>query len=221
VDANPFRYRGYYYDKETKLYYLNSRYYDPETSRFISPDKPENLFKSATVPFGANLYQYCYNNPVMYTDSTGQFPFLIFAIAALAVGLTAGATVGAVTAYNDGLTGWDFAQRVITKAAIGTAIAGATLVLGGVTVGGLGGALGVSTALMNGLKTVYAVGMLGMVFGTAAALTVNGIPFQWDGARFKNNDQSKLQVGGNKALDHLYFNNPRVKPRVTGVQMLY
>ena len=36
--ANPFRYRGYYYDEETGLYYLKSRYYDPETGRFITID---------------------------------------------------------------------------------------------------------------------------------------------------------------------------------------
>ena len=35
---NPFRYKGYYYDEETKLYYLTSRYYDPEVGRFITPD---------------------------------------------------------------------------------------------------------------------------------------------------------------------------------------
>ena len=38
-DANPFRYRGYYYDTETGLYYLNSRYYDPEVGRFINADR--------------------------------------------------------------------------------------------------------------------------------------------------------------------------------------
>jgi RHS repeat-associated core domain len=42
-DINPIRYRGYYYDVETGLYYLKSRYYDPETGRFISPDNIENL----------------------------------------------------------------------------------------------------------------------------------------------------------------------------------
>ena len=36
--ANPFRYRGYYYDSESGLYYLNSRYYDPEVGRFINAD---------------------------------------------------------------------------------------------------------------------------------------------------------------------------------------
>jgi len=74
VNLNPFRYRGYYYDTDTNLYYLNTRYYDPETGRFLNPDKPENLFLEATQPFGANLYQYCYNNPIMLTDSSGQGP---------------------------------------------------------------------------------------------------------------------------------------------------
>jgi RHS repeat-associated protein len=70
--SNPFRYRGYYYDPETKLYYLNSRYYDPETSRFINADDPNNLLTESMMPSGANLYQYCYNNPVMYTDSSSE-----------------------------------------------------------------------------------------------------------------------------------------------------
>lgn len=35
---NPFRYRGYYYDVESGLYYLNSRYYDPQTGRFINAE---------------------------------------------------------------------------------------------------------------------------------------------------------------------------------------
>ena len=38
ADINPIRYRGYYYDTETGLYYLQSRYYDPETGRFINAD---------------------------------------------------------------------------------------------------------------------------------------------------------------------------------------
>ena len=38
ANVNPYRYRGYYYDIETGLYYLQSRYYDPETGRFINAD---------------------------------------------------------------------------------------------------------------------------------------------------------------------------------------
>ena len=67
---NPFRYRGYYYDTETGLYYLNSRYYDPSIGRFINADdigyiQPEQIN-------GLNLFAYCGNNPVMYTDPDGK-----------------------------------------------------------------------------------------------------------------------------------------------------
>ncbi len=66
---NPFRYRGYYYDIETKLYYLISRYYDPETCRFISADSIEYLDPETLG--GLNLYAYCCNNPVMRKDFDG------------------------------------------------------------------------------------------------------------------------------------------------------
>ena len=57
---NPYLYRGYRYDSETGLYYLNSRYYDPETGRFINADGLINQ----GFPFGNNLFVYCGNNPV-------------------------------------------------------------------------------------------------------------------------------------------------------------
>lgn len=60
---NPFRYRSYYYDTETKLYYLQSRYYNPEVGRFVNADNAEILFNvSKTVDF--NLYAYCGNDCV-------------------------------------------------------------------------------------------------------------------------------------------------------------
>lgn len=69
---NPFRYRGYYFDEETSLYYLNSRYYDPSTCRFISPDNIEYLDSNSIN--GLNLYTYCGNNPIMYADPSGHMP---------------------------------------------------------------------------------------------------------------------------------------------------
>ena len=68
---NPIRYRGYYYDKETNLYYLNSRYYSPEWRRFISPD--DTSYLDPETPNGLNLYCYCGNNPVMGYDPYGTF----------------------------------------------------------------------------------------------------------------------------------------------------
>ena len=64
---NPFRYRGYYYDTETKLYYLQSRYYNPETGRFLNVDSC--LYSHM---LGYNLYLYCHNNPVNYYDPKGD-----------------------------------------------------------------------------------------------------------------------------------------------------
>ena len=67
---NPLRYRGYYYDTETSLYYLQSRYYDPETCRFINADSL--LIAGNDYIQGTNMYAYCYNNPVMYVDPSGE-----------------------------------------------------------------------------------------------------------------------------------------------------
>ena len=71
---NPFRYRGYYYDQETQLYYLQSRYYDAETGRFINADAfaTTNLYNALAV----NVYTYCRNNPVMLYDQNGMYSFL-------------------------------------------------------------------------------------------------------------------------------------------------
>ena len=69
-NINPFRYRGYYYDVETGLFWLSSRYYSPELCRFISPDDVSYLDPSSIN--GLNLYAYCANNPVMYVDPSGH-----------------------------------------------------------------------------------------------------------------------------------------------------
>ena len=71
---NPLRYRGYYYDTETSFYYLQSRYYDPETGRFISRDS--YLIAGNDIIQGTNMYAYCYNKPVMYVDPTGHASLL-------------------------------------------------------------------------------------------------------------------------------------------------
>ena len=69
--ANPFRYRGYYYDDETELYYLNSRYYDPEMGRFVNAD---GYVSTGQGVLGNNMFTYCGNNPANYFDESGQDP---------------------------------------------------------------------------------------------------------------------------------------------------
>ena len=67
---NPFRYRGYYWDSNLGLYYLISRYYDPQTGRFINSDTLDYLDPETLG--GLNLYAYCGNNPVMGVDPEGH-----------------------------------------------------------------------------------------------------------------------------------------------------
>lgn len=99
---NPIRYRGYYYDRETNLYYLNSRYYNPEWRRFLSPD--DSAYLDTESVNGLNLYCYCNNDPVNYCDPSGHL-----ALATILLGCFAAFAVGsAVSAVSQGLQyGWD------------------------------------------------------------------------------------------------------------------
>ena len=88
--VNPIRYRGYYYDSETGLYYLGSRYYDPAVKRFMNADGAA----FATInPYGdgltdKNYFAYCNNNPVMQKDDDGE-------LGHIAVGAIIGGVLGA------------------------------------------------------------------------------------------------------------------------------
>ena len=66
---NPYRYRGYRYDTETGLYYLQSRYYDPQIGRFINAD---DIISDAGKTNGYCLFVYCLNNPITYVDDAGH-----------------------------------------------------------------------------------------------------------------------------------------------------
>ena len=66
---NPLRYRGYVYDQECNLYYLQSRYYDPSTGRFLNADSYPSTGQGI---LGNNMFAYCGNNPVNRVDYTGQ-----------------------------------------------------------------------------------------------------------------------------------------------------
>ena len=68
-NLNPFRYRGYYQDTETGLYYLMSRYYDAVTHRFINAD---GYFQAGTSILDGNTFAYCANNPVSHSDTNGN-----------------------------------------------------------------------------------------------------------------------------------------------------
>ena len=137
--ANPFRYRGYYFDTETGLYYLNSRYYDPATRRFINADDPSiPVLEQATDIGGLNLYSYCLNNPVNCFDPTGRFVLNVFLVCLIA-GAAIGGILGGVTAAQKGV---DILTGVLTGILLGGAV-GAVAGLGGAYLaGGLSGVAG-------------------------------------------------------------------------------
>ena len=82
---NPFRYRGYVYDEETGLYYLRSRYYNPEWKRFINAD---DLVGKIGTLLCHNQYSYCGNSPILYSDQNGHaFAIGIFDFDSVAVPL--------------------------------------------------------------------------------------------------------------------------------------
>ncbi len=114
---NPFLYRGYVYDEETGLYYLQSRYYKPEICRFINVDDASYL--GANDDFiSYNLFAYCLNNPVNRTDDSGNLSLPNWAKVAIGAVATVAATV--VTVATGGA-----AAPVLISVAMSTAVSGA------------------------------------------------------------------------------------------------
>ena len=68
ANINPFRYRGYYYDAENQLYWLQSRFYDPNTGRFLNAD---GYVSTGQGILSTNMFLYCLNNPIRYIDESG------------------------------------------------------------------------------------------------------------------------------------------------------
>ena len=84
ANQNPFRYRGYYYDSESGMYYLQSRYYDPVTGRFLNAD---NIVTTEQSLVGTNVFAYCGNNPVVSEDETGHFWDTVFDVVSIVVSI--------------------------------------------------------------------------------------------------------------------------------------
>ena len=126
-NVNPIRYRGYYYDKETGWYYLNSRYYDPEVKRFINADTTDILSATGNL-YDKNLFAYCDNNPVMRVDVGGEFWDTIFDVVSLVASIVdvvsspsdpmawAGLGTDVVCLVTPGLTGGGTLVRAASKA---------------------------------------------------------------------------------------------------------
>lgn len=118
LDFNPFRYRGYYYDEETGFYYLNSRYYDPVTGRFINPDNIAVLSLTPDALTDKNLYAYCDNNPVMRADHGGEFWNLLIGAA---VGATISLVSSVISEVIEGNWEWKDVGQIFISTTIGAA----------------------------------------------------------------------------------------------------
>lgn len=194
---NPFRYRGYYYDVETQLFYCNSRYYSPELCRFISPDSIEYLDPSSIN--GLNLYCYCMNNPIMYADPSGHLPeWAAWLISGAAIvggivlcatgvgGILGGVLIGAgagslINGYVTEASGGDF-----TAGYIGGAISGALCGVGA----GLGGmAFAAASEVANLACMGYlALGVTASFAGGFAGNLAGTVYTSWHNSGFKNVD---------------------------------
>ena len=98
--ANPISYRGYVYDTETGLYYLNSRYYNPTWGRFINADSPAVVTASlGSASWDKNLFAYCDGNPVNRADDGGEFWHFIVgaAVGGLISGISTAISGGSLT----------------------------------------------------------------------------------------------------------------------------
>ena len=106
--VNPLRYRGYVYDEETGLYYLQSRYYNPQWGRFISVDR---YISTGQGILGCNMFAYSLNNPVVLQDPTGELAITISTLILIGSAI-AGAVATAYTAYIEYQAGFDTAQII-------------------------------------------------------------------------------------------------------------
>ncbi|QAA33761.1 RHS repeat-associated core domain-containing protein [Clostridium manihotivorum] len=98
---NPYRYRGYRYDTETGLYYLQSRYYNPDWGRVINADDTDQLNNTNEDLLDYSMFAYCNNNPVNKIDSDGRFAFALGIYAIPGIGEVAlGITVSGMALYG-------------------------------------------------------------------------------------------------------------------------
>ena len=160
---NPFRYRGYYYDTETGLYYLESRYYNPELGRMMSADSLSVMGMSKTTLNDRNLYNYCDGNPVGRVDESGTFPVAIFIQGAIGgvIGFASGVMTAGAVAEIEG-------RKVTKKEAL---VAGLTGLASGALSGAISGMTGILTP-----KKIFEYQWLGniAVAGIAAGLAADG-----------------------------------------------
>ena len=160
------RYRGYYFDTETGLYWVQTRYYNPEWCRWISPDTLDYL--DPETAHGLNLYAYCGDDPVNFADPSGHLGVFFTVLLATLAGATFGAFKGvAKQIYNGEQWNWDASSwdfKEIGKEILLGSATGFAFGLGGVAGGIVKGSFQAITVAGKTLSVAQSVGFL---LGTA------------------------------------------------------
>ena len=181
TETNPIRYRGYYYDTETRLYYVNSRYYDPAVKRFVNSDDSEIIDGSNAHLLENNLFAYCFNNPINMIDEDGNWPQWAKNLLKVGIGIAAIGIGVAATVATGG------AAAPVLLASIKIAATSATL--GAITGAGLGA---ISSRLSTGnWQGAGKAALSGAVDGAADGFMWGGISA---GATFTTVAVKKVQI---------------------------
>lgn len=188
---NPLRYRGYVYDQETGLYYLQSRYYNPTICRFISADNYPSTGQGLT---GNNMFIYCGNNPVSRADDGGECWHIV-----------AGAVIGglfelcAQLIANEG----DITDINWKKVGIATAVGGITAACGPVVGALISGAGNIAMELASGTTDLAKIG-ISFAVGFGASFAGYGV------------GKIAQKIGGKIAVNHLAKQGPgKIKSTIT------
>ena len=202
---NPFRYRGYYFDEESGLYYLNSRYYDPETGRFISPDVLSILDETKGQINGLNLYMYCNDNPIMFYDPNGN------AFLSIVFGMAIGFAIGGVfeigkQIYENGWNPSDWDWKQIGLSALGGGAAGAisSIPINNVKFLGYflsfltGGTASVIGGLISGSVNSIQTGIIAFTIGGLANVLAKGVTEIAKNIKINKQVISKVRSDANK-----------------------
>ena len=161
---------------------MQSRYYDPLLGRFISPDSIDYLEPHNFT--GMNLYAYCGNNPVMYSDPSGHSVIAIIAI--LATTTIAGGIIGGAISHNHGNEDGELVKDIVLGAFMGLATGGAIVATAAVFAGAFGalaGTTATATAFGIAVPKAFAIGALAfdiVAFGVTPlfGFSMQGIEWQ-------------------------------------------
>ena len=175
AEKNPLRYRGYYYDSESSLYYLQSRYYDPATRRFVNADAYASTGQGI---IGTNMFAYCANCPTISCDPLGLWTISISVTFAGVLGIGISVSIG-LAIDDDGNTDVQYSYSIPG-------------IDDTVTVGGVSAGIGIA-AQYTTADTVYDL------YGPATYIGASGGPGWYVGAdvvSFSDASDSNITTDG-------------------------